>query len=206
MSLIAPAPKTPLTPGQALGVLEAALPSGFTRTGVLMVAAQSAVETAHWGAMYGWNFGNVTPSANQLAQGANYFEHPETGSMRYLAFKNPLDGARAMTAWLQSHGVYQAAELGDLAGYMQALQNGSYLGTVGLVDGSGHTVSQDDYTAYGADIASIANELANVAAVPYSPSSGWWKAAGLAALAGLGLWQRGAVMGAARHALAWLKG
>ena len=122
---------------------------------------------------------------------------------------DPVLRARARHVLSENLRVDRAAqllELGDLAGYMQALQNGSYLGTVGLVDGSGHTVSQDDYTAYGADIASIANELANVAAVPYSPSSGWWKAAGLAALAGLGLWQRGAVMGAARHALAWLKG
>jgi len=170
MSLV-PAIRTPLTPAQALGALQEALPSSFTRAGLDMVAAQSAVETARWTEMYGWNFGNVTPTAAQVAAGVDYFQHASTGSMRYRAYPDPVAGARAMTGWLESHGAYDAAQAGDLAGYMAALQAGSYLGTVGLTDGSGHTVSQADYTNYQNDIAVIMNELAAV--TPERPPSGW---------------------------------
>lgn len=167
--LISPAPLTPMTEAQALGVLQAALPAGFTRAGLLLVAAQSAVETARWQQMYGFNFGNVTPTAAQLAAGADYFQHPTTGSMKYLSFADPLSGAATMTSWLNGHGLFTAAQTGDLNAYMTGLQDGSYLGTIGLTDGSGHTVSQADYDNYAADIRALISELAAVTPAPYAP-------------------------------------
>jgi hypothetical protein len=201
---INPAPKTVMTPARALGVLQAALPTAFTRQGLDLVAAQSAVETAHWSEMYGYNFGNVTPTAAELAAGANYFQHPQTGDMKYLAFSNPLKGAQKMTDWLQSHGLYTAAQAGDLDSYMAGLQAGSYLGTVGLVDGSGHTVSQDDYTNYRNAIASIMGQLSNVTPTPYTSGGAWWLA-GLAALGLAGWHWRDELARAARVAITWGK-
>jgi hypothetical protein len=207
MSLISPAPKTPLTPAQALYVLQEVLPAGTSRTALDMIAAQSAVETARWTEMFGWNFGNVTPSASQLAAGADYFSHANTGTMKYLAFDNPVAGGAAMVAWLTSHGLLTPAENGDLAGYMAALQAGSYLGTVGLTDGSGHTVSQSDYTNYQNDIASIMGTLASV--TPEPPPGGWeewagWIGALSVAAIGLGAWQWERVGPLLRRGWEWL--
>ena len=194
---------TPLTPAQAMGALAAVLPSGTSQTALSMIAAQSAVETAHWTQMWNWNFGNVTPTPAQAISG-DYVMHDNTGSMRYRAFGDPYSGAAVMVDWLKSHGVLGPAENGDLAGYMAQLQAGSYLGTVGLTDGSGHTVSQDDYTNYQNAIASLMAQYANV--TPVAPPGQWKRfiaPAMLIALGGTAAWQHQKVVQYASSAWQW---
>ncbi len=153
---------TVITPAEALGYLQAVAPSSLTPEGLRLIAAQSAVETAHWKAMHNWNFGNVTPysdSEDWITQGVR--------NMRYDAFPNGLKGAKAMMDWLSRHGALDPASRGDYAGYMQALQNGCYLGCIGNTDPSdGHTIGQSDYDTYGANLGAIAESLRGVTPVP----------------------------------------
>jgi hypothetical protein len=196
MSLVA-ATLTPLASDQAMGAIQAALPIGTSvgQAGLALIAAQSATETGWWAAMYNWNFGNVTPTPTQQTTG-DYFQHANTGSMMYRSFPDPISGAKAMLDWLSSHGALAAAEAGDLDGYMAALQAGSYLGTIGLTDGSGHTVTQSDYDTYRANIASISAQLMLV--TPISPPLGWHRFVLPTALAAVGaavMWQHERLLG-----------
>ena len=194
---------TSLTPAQAMGALQAVLPGGTNQTALSMIAAQSATETAAWSQMYNWNFGNVTPTAAQAISG-DYVMHANTGSMRYRAFDDPYSGAASMVDWLTSHGLLAPAEAGDLPGYMAALQAGSYLGTVGLIDGSGHTVSQDDYTNYQNDIAGLMAQYANVH--PVAPPGQWKRyiaPASLLAVGGVAAWQHKRIVPIAKAAWSW---
>jgi len=185
---------TPLTPAQALGALQAVLPDGTSRGGLLMVAAQSAVETASWRSMWNWNFGNVTPTAAQL-QTHDWVMHAQTGSMKYLAFSDPISGAKVMVDWLTSHGLLAAAEAGDLDAYMAGLQNGSYLGTVGLVDGN-------DYTNYKNAIAGLMAQYASVQPVAppgWGSLADWGKVLGFVALPLVGFIYRASWLPAVRR-------
>jgi hypothetical protein len=138
-----------------------------------MVGAQSAVETAGWGSVTGrgfnnWNAGNTTPSASQLAAGIAWMTQG-VANMKYLAFPDPVSGARSMVQWVTSHGLLPYAEANDLAGYTARLQAGCYLGCVGNTDPStGHPITQQAYTNYQAGIAGWMQRLANV--IPVAPS------------------------------------
>lgn len=164
---------TPLTPAQAMGGL---LLAGVPQSALLMVAAQSAIETATFGSKTGrgfnnYNFGNVTPTPAQVAAGVPWMN--QGLNMKYIAYPDPVSGAKGMLGWLSSHGLLSYASSGDLNGYMQALQAGSYLGTVGLTDGTGHTVSQTDYDNYKSGIAAYMKSLATVTPVaPPMPGGG----------------------------------
>lgn len=161
---------TPLTPAQALGAVQAALPYGTSRDAVNLIAAQSAVETAGWAAMHNYNFGNVTPTAAQAASGP----WMDQGlPMKYIAYPDALSGAMGMVGWLTSHGLIAAASIGDLDSYMAGLQAGCYLGCVGLTDPTGHTVSQTDYDNYRAGIASWIAKLAPLTPVAPPGSFPW---------------------------------
>lgn len=169
--------KTPLTYGQALGALLAA---GCPQSALPMVAAQSAVETAAWRSMVQWNMGNVTPSAAQLAAGIDWMTQGVPG-MKYIAYPDAVAGAKGMLGWLSSHGLLAYATANDLTGYMNALRAGCYLGCIGLVDGTGHTVSQTDYDNYRAGIATWMAKLSGVAPVaPPSGSTTRWPASHIA--------------------------
>ena len=166
---------TPISRGQALGAMLAA---GTPQSALLMVAAQSAVETNAWGTgasrpgrgYNNANAGNVTPSAGQLAAGIAWMDQNVPG-MKYISYgADHVAGAKGMLGWLQSHGLLGYATAGDLAGYMGRLQAGCYLGCVGQVDGTGRTVQQSDYTNYQAGIASWMRTLAGVA--PVAPPGG----------------------------------
>lgn len=174
---------TPLTYAQALGALQAVMPNA-TWAGVVMAAAQSAVETAHWTSMHNYNFGNVTPTTAQVNAGTPWMDQGISG-MKYISYPDPISGAQGMVGWLQGHGLLTAANNGDLASYMVGLENGSYLGTIGLTDPTGHTVSQTDYDNYQAGIQTWMNNLQNVTPVaPPMPGSGL--------LSGLGSFGKGA--------------
>jgi len=179
--------KTRLTYGQALGALLAA---GCPQSAVLMVAAQSAVETAAWKSMAGWNFGNVTPTAGQVAAGIPWDDQGIKG-MKYIVFPDAVSGAKGMLGWLQGHGLLAYATANDLQGYTNQLRSGCYLGCIGNTDPTGHTVSQQDYNNYQAGIASWMKTLQSVQ--PVAPPSASLPlgdlalaAAGLIAAAGLG--------------------
>jgi len=184
---------TPLTRGQALGALLAA---GCPQSALLMVAAQSAVETNAWGSQTGhgfnnYNFGNTTPSATQIAAGVSWMTQ-NVPHMQYLAFPDAVSGAKDMLKWLSSHGLLAYATANDLAGYMSRLQAGCYLGCVGKIDPStGQPITQQAYNNYQAGIASWMRTLQSVQ--PVAPPSGLGlpyadlalAAAGLLALGGL---------------------
>ena len=103
-----------------------------------MVAAQSAVETAAWKSMGGWNLGNVTPSAAQVAAGIPWDTQGVAG-IKYTVYPNAIAGAKGMLDWLRPRGLLTAATNNDLDAYMALLQAGCYLGCIGLTDGTGHT-------------------------------------------------------------------
>ena len=176
---------TPLTPAQALGGLLAA---GCPQSALLMVAAQSSVETNAWGSTNGkgfnnFNFGNVTPSTGQLNAGAQWMSQGIAG-MKYLSFSDPISGAKAMLGWLSARGLLARASANDLAGYMALLQSGCYLGCIGNTDPTGHTVSSTDYANYQAGISSRIAALSKVTPVAPPMPNGFWQNA-LIAAAGL---------------------
>jgi hypothetical protein len=166
-----PMQKTPLTRAQALGALLAA---GCPQSALLIVAAQSAMETGQWQLMNNNNFGNVTPTSKQVANGSSYFVQsfgtvngvPQSG--KFLAFSDPTSGAAAMVNLLRGNGSLNAAS-GGVANYVQTLQANGYMGFVGKVDQSGHVVSQQQYDKYQAGIQSLVNSLAQV--TPVAPPS-----------------------------------
>jgi hypothetical protein len=161
--------KTPLSNGQALGVLLAA---GCPQSAVLMVAAQSAVETAGWKSMVQWNMGNVTPSAAQIAAGISWMTQG-VPNMRFIAYPDAVSGARGMLGWLQGHGLLPYAEANDLVGYTARLAAGCYLGCIGSTDPSnGQTITQANYNSYAGGIASWMQKLQNVQ--PLAPPGAPW--------------------------------
>lgn len=170
--------KTPLSYGQALGALLAA---GCPQSALLMVAAQSAVETAAWKSMTQWNMGNVTPTAAQVAAGTPWMDQGIAG-MKYIAYPDATSGAAGMLAWLNARGLLNAASNGDLDTYMSLLQSGCYLGCVGNTDPTGHTVSSTDYANYRAGITTWMNKLSGVTPVAPPSSTQWGPVA-----AGLGI-------------------
>jgi hypothetical protein len=180
--------RTPLTYAQALGTLLAA---GAPPAGLLMIAAQSAVETAGWQAMNNYNFGNVTPSASQIAAGIDWMTQ-NVPNMRFISYSDPVSGAKGMLGWLQTHGLLAYAAANDLTGYMGKLSAGCYLGCIGNTDPSnGRTISQTDYDNYRAGISAWMSKLSKVApaAPPMVVASNLMGPVllGLAGLGGIGL-------------------
>lgn len=162
-----PKKATPLAPSEALAVLRGILPPTTTKAGLDLVAAQSALETAWWGSktgegFYCWNFGNLTASPGQpwMTIGSR---DGSTQGMRYAAYDSSQAGASAYVGWLHAHGLFDAANAGDLDAYMAGLQRGGYLGFIGRTTPSGHVVSQADYDTYRKGIAGILASLARIA-------------------------------------------
>lgn len=181
--------RTPLTSAQALGAFLAA---GCPASALRMVAAQSAVETAGWQKMNGWNAGNVTPSASQIAAGISWMTQ-NVPNMRYIVYPSAVAGAQGMLSWLSSRGVLPYAEAGDLSGYMGRLQAGCYLGCVGNTDPSSNDpITQQSYTNYQNGIASWMAKLANVVPAP-PPLPGTGHSLGVAFLIGSSFLAAGAL-------------
>ena len=158
--------RTVLTQGQALGAL---LFGGCPQAALLMVGAQSAVETAGWKACANWNFGNVTPSTAQVNAGISWMAQQGNGTqgLKYIAFPDAVSGARAMVNWLNTRGLLSYAIANDLPGYISRLEATCYLGCVGATSPAGITVSTTDYSNYEAGISSWMKKLAGV--IPVTP-------------------------------------
>ena len=162
--------RTVLTNAEALAAFRAA---GCPESALLMVAAQSAFETAHWQSMHNWNMGNITPTAAQAASG----DWMSQGlPMKYISYSSPVAGAQGMLQWLQAHGLLTYAVNGDLGGYVAQLKADCYMGCVGATDPTGHLVSDTDYDNLEAAMVSWMGILAQTpAAAPVAaaaPSSG----------------------------------
>lgn len=153
--------RTTLTQGQALGAL---LFGGCPQSALLMVGAQSAVETTHWTAMANNNFGNITPSTAQVIAGISWMTQSGSGTqgLKYIAYPNAVAGASAMVSWLGRRGLLSYAIANDLDGYMSRLQATCYLGCVGLTSPAGVTTSTTDYSNYRAGISTWMSKLAKV--------------------------------------------
>jgi hypothetical protein len=182
--------RTPATAGEIIGAIMAA---GVSRDAANIVASQSADETASWKAMWNWNLGNVTASGSQ-----DYVIESSTNPGHFRAFSNIADGAQAMVDWLTSRGALPFAESGDVAGYVQQLAKGCYLGCIGQTDQTGHVVSQTDYDNYKANISGRLASLRGV--VPVAPGWGLTKTVLFAG----GLAAAGFVFAAARSGETWV--
>jgi hypothetical protein len=154
-----PATKTPMTAAQALYVLGSAL--GSDAAALPMVAAQSAVETAHWAAMWRWNFGNVT-----AGPGEDYQILPGN-PLHFKVYESAEDGARDYVRWLRTRGVLAYAIRGDLDGYIENLKSHGYLGFIGRAMPNGRVVSQSDYDQYARGIAGLIHTFASMTPQPF---------------------------------------
>ena len=167
-----PLTPTPLSKAQALGALLAA---GCPQSALLIVAAQSAFETNQWGTggnlgkgFNNNNFGNITPTSNQVANGTSYFvvHFSPQASGKFVAYPDPVSGAAGMVNFLQSNGTLAAS--GDINSYMAHLQATNYLGQVGLTGIDGKPITQQNYTDYQINIQSLINTLKGV--TPETPT------------------------------------
>jgi hypothetical protein len=162
---------TPIAPGVALWYLGQALPPGTSRAAALIVAAQAAVETAEFGSPSGhgfanWNFGNITPSATQIAHGIAWMTQ-NVPNMQYIAYPSAASGAASFVRFLQTRGLLTAALTGSIAAYEAALVAACYLGCVGNVDPStGKTITQASYDTYASGISSYVSKLGAVTPTP----------------------------------------
>ena len=157
------AERTTLTAPQALAVLGDAL--GPDRRALPMVAAQSAVETGHWKAMWRWNFGNVTADA------ASDYQILPKNPLHFKVYGSPEEGARDYVEWLRKHGVLDYALRGDLSGYMAHLKSAGYLGFIGRTAPGGHVVSEQDYDDYMRGISGLVHTFENMAPEPLRAAS-----------------------------------
>lgn len=164
-----PTVRTPATAAQVLGALAAAF-GNAPKIALAIAAAQSAEETASWHAMHNWNLWNITPSAHQLAQGIAWMN--QGLPMKYISYGSLLASAVDVRKWAQSRGYYAPMFSGDLDGYVARLQATCFLGCVGQTDPTGHLVTQADYDAYKAAIASFIPKLMATTPAVIAPSSG----------------------------------
>jgi hypothetical protein len=155
--------RTPISSGQALGALRAA----GAGKGLIVVAAQSALETAGWSAMWNWNFGNITTT------GSDYVTLPGN-ALHFQAYASEAEGASAFIAYLRAKGLLGLT--GDLAAYVERLKEINYAGDT-------------DYGAYEAGIARWITQLGGV--VPVSPGLISAPVALGAAAAGVWAWRAG---------------
>lgn len=129
---------TPALPADVAGAFVWAYRQLFgkapNKTDWLYPLAQSALETAHWAAMWNWNAGNVTTLGDYILLPGN--------PLHFKSYSTLGDGCLGMLQWLNAHGVMGAAHNDDLDAYVAALKVGAYLG------------EQGNYASYQAGIAS----------------------------------------------------
>lgn len=91
---------TPLSTSEAQEILARALgertaPDSPTPNQLALVWAQSALETANWQSMHGFNFGNVIATSQWLEDGKPTIELNDSGNMRlFRVYPDALTGAR----------------------------------------------------------------------------------------------------------------
>ena len=123
----------------------------------LMVLAQSALETGHWTAMYGYNLGYISqPDKSQP------YYYRGTNPVPFAVYPNLGAGALAMMKLLNGfYGALTYADNNDLAGYVAQLQAKGYAGS-----------DPQTYVNYQSTMASLMQQYAGVVPTPYSPGAG----------------------------------
>jgi hypothetical protein len=124
-----------LTPATAADVRAALLAAGLPAAAVPIVLAHSALETAAWRGLWGWNVGNIVATGNVAWQALPGVALP------FRVYPSLAAGAADFVALLAARGAVAPAAAGDLAGYVAALKAGGYAGPGA------------DYVAYQAGIA-----------------------------------------------------
>lgn len=129
--------RTPMTPGDALDAIadayEAVAGGEIPARMLLVLAAQSALETAQWKSCWSWNFGNLRgsgdagsvaiPGATEVINGVEV--QREEG---FAAYSGRIAGASAYLSLLERKypKAIGAAMLGDLDGFVHSLKQGGY--------------------------------------------------------------------------------
>lgn len=142
---------TPVTPLEALSWMSQAhhaVIGGEAEAALLcMLVAQSALETGRWASMYCWDWGNISGhgeggkwmrlrGAGETVNGHNV-PRGGTEADAFAVWPDALSGAKAFVNFLgvASHppkpnryaAAWEAAKLGDVAGYVQGLHDGAYM-------------------------------------------------------------------------------
>lgn len=108
------------TPASAADVLGAIQAAGVSQNAAVMLAAQSAFETAGWTALWNYNLGNITTN------GADFYLLGSDQTHRYLPYDSLQEGAAGFVGYLRGHGLIPFAEAGDLPGYVAKLKSFGY--------------------------------------------------------------------------------
>src|SRR5260370_5101191 len=133
------------TNSSASEILGAIQSAGVSRNAAVMIAAQSALETAGWkGGLWNYNLGKIT------TDGEDYVLLPGN-SLDCKTYSDLQSGAADFVHYIRSHGLLPFAEAGDLQGYVNRLQQIGYAGNA-------------DYTAYYNGMATWMGKLGGVVA------------------------------------------
>lgn len=103
--------------------------------------ALAALETAHFSAMYNWNPGNITSGTcgGKVTGTAGWYANPHvTVPLHFAAFRTIGEGCLGEMQTLSCMGAQAAADRGDYAGFMKALETGCYAGCQPYPDLSGY--------------------------------------------------------------------
>jgi hypothetical protein len=115
---------TPASPADVAGTFVWAYGQVFNttpnQTDWLYPLAQSALETAHWTAMWNYNAGNITTTGDYIVLPGN--------SRHFKPYDTLGAGCLDMVHWLNSHHVMRYADSGDLGGYVDQLKATNYAG------------------------------------------------------------------------------
>jgi hypothetical protein len=124
-----PAVRTPLRPVDARAALREAFQATIHRDPTTpelnMLAAQSALETRNWQAMWNYNFGNITTNSDPWY---TLGTEATVGAHRYRPFNSASDGAAYYVAFLKRRYPEAWKELGssDTLAFAQALKDHGY--------------------------------------------------------------------------------
>ena len=171
-----PAVRTGATAGN---VLQALLDAGVPASGIRMVAAQSAIETAGWAQMWGWNAGNIT------AKDSEDYQILPGNKLHFRVFESLDDGVGALVTWLGHRGVLPYAVHGDLSGYVQRLADTCYAGCIGMTDPNGFTTTRATYDAYQSGMGAWMSKLSSVQPVRQGIGARQWAVVGALGLLAL---------------------
>jgi hypothetical protein len=82
---------------------------------------ETDVPTRNWRQLYNHNVGNVTASAN--VAGKWYLNPHVTTGLRFRSYSSLVSGAKAMLQAMQHAGALDAADKGDLPGFLRAMDS-----------------------------------------------------------------------------------
>jgi len=121
--------RTPATLAEVAGAMSRAYTavrghSPVSEDSYLIPTAQSAFETGQWKSMFNWNTGNVT--TGNLSTDDWMYEY--AGSLRFKSFPDLDAGSLDQMKVLQRMKALDAADAGDVPGFVDALRRGKYIG------------------------------------------------------------------------------